>query len=298
MANNKVVPFAIAIIGHAALIGLLLWNFEFDKTATKHKYVDAPVTAKLVTTPEKSKKDAQSLKRKQQEAEKRKIERQKEAKRQEALKQQEIKQQEQKKQQDDKKALEEQAIQRKQQQDKEKQRIAKELEQKKKQQEIDRKKKAEADKKRQADLEKKKKLEAEKKRKAEAERKRKEAERKKQQEIADMEASLDDELFEADLGDVRQTQVMSEVAKLQAAIRSKIIRNWNEPQHEGLCVIRIQMGPGGVVLSTESIEGDANYCDTGVQAIQRSSPLPSSEDPEVMSQLRSFTIRFDPSQKL
>lgn len=90
---------------------------------------------------------------------------------------------------------------------------------------------------------------------------------------------------------------MSEVEKLTALITAKIKRNWYPPKTSGACSIKISMGPGGVVLQTEALGGDYDYCETGKTAITRSSPLPASDDPEVMKELREMTIVFDPSFK-
>ncbi|WP_251357910.1 cell envelope integrity protein TolA [Kangiella sp. TOML190] len=297
--KKNIVPVALAILLHVGLIGLLLWNFAFSPDETNKQFVDSPVKARLVTAPEIPKKDATSLKKKQQRQKeldetKKKLEQQKlEEQKQKELEQERLKQQ---------KLEQEQAEKLKQQKLKQEQLEQKKLEQQKKA-EAEKKRKAEAEKKRKAEAERKKK-EAEKKKKAEAERKRKEAERKKREEaerkrkeLEALEASLDDELFEADKGAVRQSQIMSEVEKLRNAIGAKVRRNWNMPSGDGNCVINFTIGPGGILLGIKSTDGDLDYCDTGTTAIRKSAPFPVSDDPQVMAVLKDATIKFDPSFK-
>ena len=310
MSDKKnIVPLIISIAAHGALIGLLVWNFAWDKVKSNHQYVEAPIQAQLVTAPTKSNPDATSLKRKQEAERKREQELQKQKelqhkKEQEILereKQQQI-QQEQQKQQQEKEAQAERQKQLELTQQKqlelEKQ---KKLEEQKQKAEQERKQK-ELEQKR-IEEEKRKKAEAEAKRKAEQERKRKakeEAERKKREEIERLEkelASQEDEFFEAELDNVRQGQILSEVDKISNLIAAKIIRNWNWPQHEGICVIKITTGPGGVVLDTRVVNGDDEYCITGEAAIKRSDPLPHSDDPDVLKEFREIEFTFDPSKK-
>lgn len=297
----------LAILLHVGLIALLLWNFAFQPEEQPKQFVDSPVKARLVTAPETPKKDATSLKKRQQKQreleeakkkleekrlEEKKLEEQKlleqEKLQQEKLEQEKIENEklaQQKKQELEKKQAEQKKLEQQKKAEAEKKRLA----------EIERKK-VEAEKKKKAEAERKRK-EAEKKKKAEAERKKREAAEKKRKELEALEASLDDELFEADKGEVRQTQIMSEVSKIQRAIRAKIIRNWDEPSYAGICVMRINMGPGGIVLNMELLDGELDYCETAEAAVNRSAPLPSSDDPAVMAELKSFKMTFDPSQK-
>lgn len=287
MSDKKnIVPIVLSIAVHVIVIGLLLFNFAWDdEVDVKHEYVDAPINAQLVTAPERPKPDANAIK-KQQEAEKKRKE--------EERKKQLEKEQEQKRLEAEKQRQEQEKLEKEKQQklEKEKQKQLaleqqKKLEEEKKQKELEEKQRKEA--------EEKKRLEEEKRKKEEAE-----AERKRQEELKKLEdemAALDDEFFEAQRDTVRQGQIMSEVEKLTALITAKIKRNWYPPKVPGACSIRISMGPGGVVLQTEALGGDYDYCETGKAAITRSSPLPSSDDPEVMNQLREMTIVFDPSFK-
>lgn len=300
--KKNIVPILLSIVVHVIVIGLLLFNFAWDdEVDVQHEYVDAPINAKIVTAKELPKPDANAIKR-QQEAEKKRLE---EQRKKQLEKEQEQKRLEAEKQQQEQEKLE-QAKQQKLEQEKKKQLVAeqqKELEEEKKQKELEEQRQKEAEEKKRLEAEQRKKEEAERKRKAEEERKRKEAEaerKRKEEELKKLEeemAAMDDEFFEAQRDTVRRGQIMSEVEKLTALITAKIKRNWYPPKAPGACSIRISMGPGGVVLQTEALGGDYDYCETGEAAITRSSPLPSSDDPEVMSQLKEMTIVFDPSFK-
>ncbi len=295
MSDKKnIVPIVLSIAVHVIVIGLLLFNFAWDdEVDVKHEYVDAPINAQLVTAPERPKPEANAIK-KQQEAEKKRKE---EERKKQLEKEQEQKRLEAEKQRQEQAKLE-QEKQQKLEEEKQKQLALeqqKKLEEEKKQKELEEKQRQEAEEKKRLEEEKRKKEEAERKRKeAEAERKRKEEELRKLEEEM---AAMDDEFFEAQRDTVRQGQIMSEVEKLTALITAKIKRNWYPPKAPGACSIRISMGPGGVVLQTEALGGDYDYCETGKAAITRSSPLPSSDDPEVMNELREMTIVFDPSFK-
>lgn len=284
--KKNIVPIILSVAVHVIVIGLLLFNFAWDdEVDVKHEYVDAPINAKIVTAKELPKPDANAIK-KQQEAEKKRLE---EERKKQLAKEQEQKRLEAEKQRKQQEKIE-QEKQQKLEQEKQKQLAAekqKKLEEEKKKEELEEKQRLEE--------EKRKKAEAERKRKeAEAEKKRKEEELKKLQEEMD---AMDDEFFEAQRDTVRRGQIMSEVEKLTALITAKIKRNWYPPKTSGACSIKISMGPGGVVLQTEALGGDYDYCETGKTAITRSSPLPASDDPEVMKELREMTIVFDPSFK-
>lgn len=295
MSDKKnIVPIILSIAVHVIVIGLLVFNFAWDdEVNVKHEYVDAPINAKLVTAPERPKPDANAIK-KQQEAEKKRLE--------EERKKQLEKEQEQKRLEAEKQRQQQEKLE----QEKQRQQAAeqqKKLEEEKKQKELEEKRQKEAEEKKRLEEEQRKKDEPERKRKEEEERKRKEAEaekKRKEEALRKLEeemAAMDNEFFEAQRDTVRQGQIMSEVEKLTALITAKIKRNWYPPKAPGACSIRISMGPGGVVLQAEALGGDYDYCETGKAAITRSSPLPSSDDPEVMNQLREMTIVFDPSFK-
>lgn len=273
MSDKKnIVPIVLSIAVHVIVIGLLLFNFAWDEEVdVKHQYVDAPINAQLVTAPERPKPDANAIK-KQQEAEKKRKE---EERKKQLEKEQEQKRLEAEKQRQEQKKLE-QEKQQKLEEEKQKQLALeqqKKLEEEKKQKELEEKQRKEAEEKQRLEEEKRKKEEAERKRKeaeAEAEKKRKEEELRKLEEEM---AAMDNEFFEAQRDTVRQGQIMSEVEKLTALITAKIKRNWYPPKAPGACSIRISMGPGGVVLQTEALGGDYDYCETGKAAITRSSQI-------------------------
>lgn len=299
--KKNIVPILLSIVVHVIVIGLLVFNFAWDdEVDVKHEYVDAPINAKIVTAKELPKPDANAIK-KQQQAEKRRLE---EERKKQLAKEQEQKRLEAEKQRQEQEKLEQQK-QEQLEQEKQKKLAAeqqKKLEEEKKQKELEEQQRKAAEEQKRLEEERRKKEEAERKRKEEEERKRKEAEaeRKRQEELKKLEeemAALDDEFFEAQRDTVRRGQIMSEVEKLTALITAKIKRNWYPPKTPGACSIKISMGPGGVVLQTEALGGDYDYCETGKTAITRSSPLPASDDPEVMQELREMTIVFDPSFK-
>lgn len=315
--KKNILLFGLSILLHVALVVALIWNYAAKPEKTDNKFVDAPVQARLVTAPERSKKDATSLKKKnlQRQKELEKIKRERELKKQ---KEQQLEQQKQEQEKLEKAEKEKQEKQEKENLEKAK----KEQEQQKKKAEeqakLKKQKEKEAAEKKKREALEKKKREAEAKKK-EAERKKKEAEAKKKEEIkrkkaaeekkkreeaarkakelADLEASLEDELFNADKGAVRQSQIMSEVDKLKAAIRTKVMRNWYIPDVAGVCKVSITIGPGGVLLDAKDNGGDVDYCDSGKLAIQKAAPLPSSDDPAVMKALKKITITFDPTAK-
>ncbi len=292
--KKNIVPITLAVLLHLAIIAALLWNFAFVHDDSKKQFVDAPVKARLVTAPETPKKDASSLKKRQQkqrelEEAKKKLEQKKleEQRQQEQEKLEQQKQLEREKQlEQERKVAEQKKLDEQKKAEVKKKRLAEEAEKKRKAEQERQKKEAE-----------KKRLAEEKRKKAEAARKKREAEARKRRELEEQLANLDDELFEADKGDVRQSQVMNEVEKIKAAIGAKIRRNWFKPGSEGSCSVAIQMGPGGVLLGTSDNGGDFDYCESGILAIQKSAPFPSSDDPEVMQQLKDITITFDPSFK-
>ncbi|MHC9511119.1 cell envelope integrity protein TolA [Kangiella sp. M94] len=289
MSDKKnIVPIILSIVVHVIVIGLLVFNFAWDdEVDVKHEYVDAPINAKIVTAKELPKPDANAIK-KQQEAEKKRLE---EERKKQLAKEQEQKRLEAEKQRQQQEKLEQQQLE----EEKKKQLAAekqKKLEEEKKQKELEEQRQKEAEEKKRLEEDQRKKAEAERKRKeAEAEQKRKEEELRKLEEEM---AAMDDEFFEAQRDTVRRGQKESEINKLKILIRAKIMRNWYYPATDGSCKIQITVGPGGIVLETKpSLDGDKAYCDTGEAAIKRAEPLPFSDDPEVMSEIRDIGITFD-----
>lgn len=140
------------------------------------------------------------------------------------------------------------------------------LEQKRRQQELERQRRAEAEKKRRAALERKKKEEAEKKKKAEQERKkeaeekaRREKERKEQLE-RERRSAFDEALEEEEelLEATEDTQAVMSVAQ---AIQVRIESVWSRPpsaRNGMLTVVQINFVPTGRVVAANIVEGSGN----------------------------------------
>lgn len=189
------------------------------------------------------------------------------------------------------------------------------LEQKRRQRELERQRQAEAEKKRRAALERKKKEEAEKKKKAEAERKkkkeaeekarrekeRKEKERKEQLE-QERKSAFDEALEEEEeLLDAREdAQAVMSVAQ---AIQSRIESVWSRPpsaRNGMVTVVQINFVPTGRVVATNIIEGSGNAAlDRSVlQAIRKVEVFPevadlAREEPTVFErEVRTTLLNF------
>ena len=283
--KKKTLPIILSVVLHLALIAAIIWKFIWEPNIPEHKYVDAPIQARIAQAPktnpppaksepskaEQQKREEERLKKQQQEKERlEKLEREKKVAEQKA----------QEKAEAEKRAKEQAELERKK-----KLALEKKLEEEKREKE-------EAEKKRLAE-EKRKKEEAERKKREEAERKRKEEE----QRLLDELAAQEGEFFDAMEGDVKKAQALTELEKLKAQIRSKLVRLWNKPSVQGSCTITIKTAPGGVVLDTIIVGGDDIYCQTGIAAINRASPLQYSENPDVIAELRTITFTFDPSLK-
>ena len=290
---------------HLALIGIIVWKFIWQPNIPEHKYVDAPIQARIAQAPKANPlpvSDAQDKKREQERLKKQQQEkeRQEKIKREKEIAEKKLK---------EKAAAEQKAKEQAEVERKKKLALEKKLEEeKRKKAEAEKKrlaeekrKKEEAEKKRLAE-EKRKKEDAEKKRKKEeAERKRKEEERKRQEELERLQKELaaeDGEFFDAMEGDVKKAQIMSERDEYLAMIDAKIQQNWYKPQNPGMCKVQIRTGPGGVVLDAKVVDGtDDATCNTGLAAVHRSEPLPFPEDPDVIEELRVIGITFEPKKK-
>lgn len=84
-----------------------------------------------------------------------------------------------------------------------------------------------------------------------------------------------------------------------AAIRQKVIQNWNELPSTPTdldCFIKITQLPSGQVVSTEMQQCNADPAvrESIITAINKASPLPTPEDPSVFS--REITFEFAPNQ--
>lgn len=313
MSNKKnILPIVISVALHAALIVVLIWKFIWEPNIPEHKYVDAPIQARIAqapkTNPPPPKVDKAKLEQERLEKQRKEQERLKKIEREKELEQQKAKE----KAEAERKAKEQAELERKKklalEKKKEEERKKKEEaekkrleEEKRKKEEAERKRKAEEERKKRLEEEKRKKEEAERKRKAEEERKRKaEEERKRKEELERLQKELEaqeSEFFDAMEGDVKKAQALTELEELKVRIRDKLVRLWNMPSNPGRCTITIKTAPGGVVLDTIIVGGDEEYCQTGISAINRAAPLPYSENPEVIKELRSIEFTFDPSLK-
>ena len=284
--KKKTLPIILSVVLHLALIGAIVWKFIWEPNIPEHKYVDAPIQARIAQAPKTNPPPPSANEQKKREEKQREEER--------------LKKQQQEKERLEKLKREKELAEQKAKEEAAAEQRAKE------QAELERKKKLALEKK--LEEEKRKKEEAEKKRLAEEKRKKEEAERKKreeaerkrQEEIERLQKELaaeDGEFFDAMEGDVKKAQALTELEKLKAQIRSKLVRLWNKPSVPGSCTITIKTAPGGVVLDTIIVGGDDVYCQTGIAAINRASPLPYSDNPDVIEELRTITFTFDPSLK-
>jgi colicin import membrane protein len=167
-----------------------------------------------------------------------------------------------------------------------------------------------------AERKRKEKLAAEEKKRKEAERKRKEAERKqRERELAEQkkreeearkkreaelkaqrerEEKLLAEQMEAEARALaaRRQAIMSEVDLFKVRIESKIKRYWNQPERPGYCIFNIRLGAGGLLLGFTILEEQGGYCDSAQRAVAKAEPLPMSNDPDVINELRSLNIQL------
>lgn len=286
----------ISILLHLVLVALLMFNFSFFKSThkqsgTKHPKINARAVSN--TRIEKLVENLAEERLQQQKAEQKKLEDLKQAQ-QQAERQREL--EEQKAEQARK--LKQQAEQQRKAEEKKVAELEKQREQ---QEEIARKKKADAERKKKEEQERKRKLkeeaerkkkEAERKRKEE-ERKRKEAEEKARQEAIEKEMQRQMEAEAAALAEAHHQQVMTEVDKYVTLIKGKIERNWFKPEHQGYCIFKVSLSPGGLVLSVTAVEGDPQYCESGERAIYKAEPLPVSNDPHVFEKLKFINLTLD-----
>ncbi|WP_235727533.1 cell envelope integrity protein TolA [Kangiella shandongensis] len=305
MSNKKnILPIVISIVLHLALIMVLIWKFIWQPNIPEHKYVDAPIQARIAQAPKNNppppKVDKAKLEQERLEKQRKEQERLKKLQREKELAEQKARE----KAEAERKAKEQAELERKKklalEKKKEEERKKKE-EAERKRLEEEKRKKAEAERKRKEEEARKKKLAEEKRKKAEAERKRKEEEeRKRQEELERLQKELEaqeSEFYDAMEGDVKKAQALTELEELKVRIRDKLARLWNMPSTPGSCTITIKTAPGGVVLDTIVVGGDEAYCQTGISAINRAAPLPYSENPEVIKELRSIRFTFDPTLK-
>jgi colicin import membrane protein len=264
----NIIPFILAGLFHALILGGLIIAFDFSKaarppvplviSATLVSENDMPKTPPLVKEPEPEPEevpepDRAAEDRAQLEEEKRLEDLQAEQNR--------IREQEE--------------VDRKR-------RLQEETERKKRQDEEIERRRAEAERKRLEDLE---------RQRLENERERKEAE------TAERQRQLDAELaVEADrLADMNS----DELARYQYRIENQIMRNWIEPPSAlpGIeCVVRVQQLPNGEVVEVSITEcnGDEAVRRSIEAAVNKASPLPLPSNRSLFD--RNLTIIFRPEQ--
>jgi len=288
LKNFGAVVFSIVV--HAALLGLLV--FSFDWQPEKKSLASTPNIVKAVAV-DASKVQAELDKLKRADDRKKKKEKDRVAKlrkeenalrKKRAAEEKRLAKLKKKRQAEEKQRKAEEkklATLKKQQADLEKKRLADE-------------KKRQAEKARQAKLKKqqdaiKKKQALEKKKQALAKKKREAERRQRQKELAEQlaaeEQAREDKLAK------------SEREKYQVLIRQKIERNWLKPPGELkglLSVVNIRLIPGGDVIDASIIRTSGNlvYDRSVERAALKASPLPLPKNATIAAQLYNINLEF------
>lgn len=255
MSKRFVISLVFSGIAHVLVLLLLIANFSFDTIDVSKEKVAPNINAVAV--------DGEAIR--------------KEIQRRENQKQQKVRDEQQRKER----------IKKQQQAERErKQREKAEAERK-------RKEKLAADEKKRKEAERKKREQelAEQKKREEEARKKREAELKAQRE---REEKLLAEQMEAEAQALaaRRQAIMSEVDLFKVRIESKIKRYWNQPERSGYCIFNIRLGAGGILLGFTQLEEQGGYCDSAQRAVAKADPLPMSNDPDVINELRSLNIQL------
>lgn len=299
-------PVIISATIHIGVIAILAMGVDFSSTPKKKPAMTAPAVQAIVIDQKRVDERVKQLKAQKQAEQRKERERQQE--------------------------LERKALEAKQAREREQQRI-KQLEQQRKQKEIETRNAAAAAKaaklKQQQELEKAKQAEIARKkreqervaaeeaarkakekrqreeaaaRKAEQERKRKaEAERKRQAEIAakrEQERLMQEALAaeQAMLSKTRQKQVMSEVQRYTSMIRATIQRNLvvDESMRDKSCQVFIRLASDGFVTASRVVSGDSTVCRASITAINKAGRLPVSNEVDVYNQLKEINLTVQP----
>ena len=267
--RGGVKAFALALLVHGVLIGLLVIGFRWQSAPIAPPPVEKIVHAKTVNEPEVNQE----------------IERLK-------------KQEEQQRQQVEEKKRREEAAQKKTEADRkiEAEKRAEAEKKTKTEKQADMEKKAETEKKRKSEEQRKladaKKV-AEKKKDDEAHRR--DAERNLKEQLAVEEKSRQQQRRQQE----QTQQTMSEIAKYEALIKQKVERSWARPPsaQKGLeCNVRVRLVQSGEVMSAQVVRSSGNdIFDRSVEnAVYKASPLPLPDDKSLFDHFRELEFKFKP----
>lgn len=292
--RDSIGAFGLALLVHAALIGVLMLNVDWTP---KVQPVVPPVNIVQAKAIDVAKVEAELQRRRDVEREKRL---QAERKRQQAeqARQRKLELAQRKKLEAERKHQAELAR---------KQRLA--AERKQKQVEAARKQ-AEAARKKQAEAERQRQQEEERQRKAEQERQRQEAERQRQ---ADLQAALaeeedvrrraEEQRRQQALEQQRQAEehrLQQEADKYTSLIQRQVTTSWLRPATvpAGLkCLVRVKMIPGGDVIDVQVIKGSGNpvFDRSVVAAVRKAAPLKVPSNLILFNRhFRELNIEFNP----
>ena len=102
--------------------------------------------------------------------------------------------------------------------------------------------------------------------------------------------------FSDDFSSARTAKQLSEIAKYEALIRSKISRYWRVDQAMSgrSCTLAIKLAPDGYVISAIMSRGDKRLCDSAIRATKQAKTLPIPKDANISGQFRDFDITLKP----
>lgn len=101
------------------------------------------------------------------------------------------------------------------------------------------------------------------------------------------------------LAAAREDAIRDMVGQHGIRVRRHIERNWLLPPgspRDLIAILSITLAPDGQVsrVDVTRSSGDSNFDRFAVAAVQRASPLPMPDDPEVAAKFRAFNFRFNP----
>ncbi|MDO6621022.1 MULTISPECIES: cell envelope integrity protein TolA [unclassified Shewanella] len=303
--SELTLPVVISAGIHIGVIVVLALGISFeDKPKHLPQTQSEPIVQAVVVDQQRINDHAEKLKQQRSDAERKEKQRQAEIdrqarkareevrKEQERIKQLEI-QRKQKEQETIKANNAAKAAQQKEAAEKAKAEKAAELRKQQEAQRIAAEKKAE-EKRQREEAAAAKKREEDRKRKEEAERKRKaeEAERARQEkEMADAMAAE-----QVALSATRNKQVVSEVNKYTAMIKSTIQRNLvvDESMRGKSCRVLIRLAPDGFVTASQTLSGDQVVCRAAKAAINKAGRLPVSSEADVYNKMKEINLTVSP----